>query len=279
MNNLNYFTALFFLLEACNAYAGIIFSDDFSSGGRGAGNNSFSWVGGANNIYADTDPLTGLATIPYSGSYSLAFAHRAKADGSDSSAEQRFSIGSPLNELWMSYYVRIPDNYTHREQASSANNKWLAIWTNNYESNGIAVVLEYWPSADGGSKLAYRWVTDGKDTWHHGHTTIIDLPTDRGKWMHFVVHVKLSSGIGIDNGIIEAWIKYEESGGYTKLFDEKEAPLYANTATQGFSKGYLMGWSNSGFSEETIFYIDDFHVSTTPLIGTQPKIPSQMDVD
>src|SRR5690606_25220930 len=137
------------------------------------------------NVYVVKDPVTGIATKPYQGKYSLAFTHRAKPIGEDSSAEQRFDLGGSYPEIWFSYWVRVPDNFYHRSGGGAANTKWLALWTNNYEDRtGVTAVWEYWPSSDGSSRIAYRWVGPDGASAHQDYTAFIDATADRGKWMH-----------------------------------------------------------------------------------------------
>ena len=256
-----------------NLRAEIILQDDFSNGNKNDSSN-FNWTDNSNNVYVKNDPVTGKSTIPYSDSYSLAFTHRAKPDGSDSTAEQRFRLGKNYPELWFSYYIRVPDNYYNRTQTSSDNSKFLALWSDTYEGNGITVVLEYWPTGDGGSKLAWRQVLNSTRKQHKDHTRIITVPGDRGKWMHFVYHVKMASKVGVNDGVVQTWLKKEGESSYRQIHNVTNANISASGATPGFNTGYFFGWSNAGFDEETSFYIDDVVISTTPLLGAAPNPPS-----
>lgn len=253
----------------------IIFQDRFATGKRGDLQNGFAWTTHSKNVYVDKDPLTGISTIPYSDKYSLGFTYRAKPDDQDATAQQRFTLGTPRPDIWFSYFVRIPDNFYHRTQRSGTNNKWFALWTDKYSGFGTQVVLEYWPDLTGGSTLAYHWRANGVSSPHQGRASFI-TPDNRGKWMHFVYHVKLATGPDSHDGIIQTWVKKEGAQDYAMLHNRTDAPLFTPGGTNGFTQGYVMGWSNSGFAEETSFYIDDFVVSTSPLIS--PPIPPVLEV-
>jgi 8-oxo-dGTP pyrophosphatase MutT (NUDIX family) len=69
---------------------------------------------------------------------------------------------------------------------------------------------------------------------------------------------------------------YEETGLEPELVAEVtdyafETPEDPTTA-QGWNKGYLMGWSNPNYGEETEFLVDEFALSTAPLLeGVDPE--------
>ena len=255
-----------------------LFSEDFEEGQR-TGNDYFAFTSASNNVYVAEDPVTGATTIPYRGQYSLGFSHRAKSPGKDSTAEQDYRLGDRQNEIWFRYFFRVPDNFYHRQEESSSNNKWLVAYTDEYERSGVTVALEYWPDGEGGSRIAYRWVRDGdRAPGHRGHTQFIRTPEDRGKWIEFVFYARLASASGRDDGVVQTWIRREGESEYTQLHDRTNAPLYSSAQTGGFAEGYIMGWSNSGFSEETTFYIDDFEFSSSSLL-VEPKPPSDFVTD
>ena len=43
-------------------------------------------------------------------------------------------------------------------------------------------------------------------------------------------------------------------------------------------RGYLLGWANSGFDEETIFYIDNVEFHDTDIMGTPAPNPPTLEV-
>ena len=158
------------------------------------------------------------------------------------------------------------------------------MWTDEYEADGVSVVLEYWPDGKGGSVLAYRWIRDSdRKPGHQGHRQFIRVPEDRGKWFEFVYHVRLASRLGVNDGIIQTWVRREDEAGYTQLHNRIDAPLHSNlqstSGSPGLSDGYVMGWANSGFSEETTFYLDNLTFSNESLLGEDLPRPKPPVVD
>mgnify|MGYP007022268465 CR=1 FL=1 len=37
-----------------------------------------------------------------------------------------------------------------------------------------------------------------------------------------------------------------------------------------FDAAYILGWSNSGYASDTLFYVDNFFISNAPLIKAIP---------
>lgn len=254
-----------------------LFSEDFEEGQR-TGNEYFGFTSSSRNVYVVEDPVTGATTIPHRGQYSLGFSHRAKPPGKDSTAQQDYQLGERQNEIWYRYFFRVPENFFHRQEESSSNNKWLVAYTDDYERSGVTVVLEYWPDGNGGSRIAYRWVRDSGFSSHQGHAQFIRIPEDRGTWIEFVFHVRLASAAARNDGVIQTWIRREGESDYIPLHDRTDAPLYSSAQTGGFAQGYMMGWSNSGFAEETTFYVDDLEFSSSSLL-VEPKPPGNLTSD
>ena len=58
-----------------------------------------------------------------------------------------------------------------------------------------------------------------------------------------------------------------------QILKKTNGPWYTLDGYGGFDRGYFLGWSNSGFDEDTVFYIDNVEFSTTSLIGTVISAP------
>ena len=65
------------------------------------------------------------------------------------------------------------------------------------------------------------------------------------------------------NGIARVW-KTPQGGTKTLIFERTDVKLY-NAAGNFFERGYLLGWSNSGFLETTTLYIDNVTISNSPI--------------
>lgn len=72
----------------------------------------------------------------------------------------------------------------------------------------------------------------------------------RGRWI--LVEWRVHGDDGTGNGLLQIWFDSE------LVIDEQEIAVDgAPCGTNTFLNGYLMGWANSGFDEETFVYIDD----------------------
>ena len=73
--------------------------------------------------------------------------------------------------------------------------------------------------------------------------------------------MKLATSATANDGIVQLWLNDVLTANFTTL------PLY--TAQAGaknwIRNGYIMGWSNSGFTQTTHTYIDDFVISGNPI--------------
>lgn len=255
-----------------------IFSDDFESGDRAKTENGFSWSNSGDNVFVSTD-------VALSGKYSLCFRFAGKPPGADAMAEQRFKLGGNYTELWVQFNVFLPKNYFHRAE-NPGNNKLMSLWSRDYQNTGNLTVLHLWPEADGGSAVTYM-VSDKKNRpliKDGGHPMLFELDKQRGKWTEVTYHWRRQTSETSSDGLVEMWRKVG-SGPREKIIsaenldntwgrDGGPSPAY-NFVTEG----YLLGWANSGFSEDTQICIDDVKFSTQPVIPlVEPKSPNSISV-
>ena len=255
---------IFFLLPFNACLAGTFFKDDFESGDMKNSQNGFWWHVGKNTTVSNEKSSD--------GKYSLRIAYPGVPDGKDSFAEQGFSLGGYYPDLWMKYDVYVPSNYYHRTQSGSANNKaFVHLWAGTYDGEnreGPLIGPNFWPVNSGESKIDL-WVgcrdngVRTLDKHYHSEGSVAIVSADRGKWLTIIIHAKYATKANND-GVYELW-KIRD-GVITKLLDKHDGPWYS-TGARGFAEGYLLGWANSGFDNETVFYIDNFEVSTTSLLN------------
>lgn len=239
--------------------SGVLFADNFDSGARSSG-NGFTW----GNTDAD---VTVSSDQAYSGRYSLRFRFGPDADGDDSSAEQRFAItpnaATAPREVWVEYMIRVPDNYTHRNSSGPDNNKLAAFWAENYNATTTEtlVAIEFERRAQDGSSFlrlssakAEGYENRDPDDVQLVAGTLFDSSM-RGKWVRIRMHLKAAPRASI----VDVW---RDNTLVARL------PADYSIANPSWSRnyirnGYLLGWSNSGYSQTTDFYIDDFKIFTT----------------
>lgn len=198
----------------------------------------------------------------------------------DSWTEKRFSFAEPQPEIWMSFWLRVPINYSHPDVGVKDNQKLFYLWQDGYSTKGegSSVGMEFRGDGNGGSYFygkisAGGYTGSGGDS---GRTQFITVPRDRGRWMHLVAHIKSESARGAGDGAFEVWRKWENETDYTQTQNLTNKTIRVATAVPGFANGYLMGWANAAYPVDTEFLIDDFALSTTPLFSgsVAPNSPS-----
>ena len=255
------------------------FSDSFESGDQSASANGFSWSRTGGNVFVSKEAAR-------TGSHSLCFRYSGKPSGEDSTAEQRFKLGSEYTDLWIQFYVRFPANYRHRSD-SPPNNKFLMLWSRSYQDVGVTAGLHLWSDGSNNSNISY---TAGVTSPHFplqkngGHPRMISVDRDLEKWIEVTYHWKRQSTETSQDGVIELWRKVGD-GPRQKIFSETNLDRTwskdggSNPGYNFIDQGYLLGWANSGFDEDTTICIDDVQFSNKPLISqVEPKKVSGVEV-
>jgi hypothetical protein len=213
------------------------------------------------------------------GTKSLKFTYGGNADVCDDAyAEQRFNIGQSVNETYVGYYIYFPSNYAHRTPSGCAsnatNNKVFRIWSKNADYTGDPIKMGASLEASSVSRLfpeaMKSWVNNDWEIDCNGSmgdiSSVGDLGSwtltanDLNKWLHFEFHTKVDEGTG--NAAMEFWVDGVKKFSDVTL-DYSNSPCVRNY----FETGYLMGWANSGFTQDTSIYIDDVVVASG-YIGT-----------
>ncbi|MDO3722413.1 hypothetical protein QVZ43_11830 [Marinobacter sp. chi1] len=195
-------------------------------------------------------------------------------------SEQRFKLGGAYRDIWFQYWVRVPVNYFHGQE-SPTNNKFFSLWMDGYSSKGEgpSIAWEFWGDQDGSSRIAFHYSAGGYTIMgtHQQMKPFISVPRDRGRWMEVTLHVKAASSSSANDGIIEFWRRWEDQSPSDRqlLHRTTNADIAAPPGgPNGWAAGYLMGWANAEYSEQTDWLIDYLTISTESLIGTQGIAPS-----
>lgn len=260
------------------ASAEVIFSDGFESGDLSHQENGVHWGGNRDTAVSTTRAME--------GSYALEFTFEGGPDGDDAFSEQRFGLGTGHDELWVAYDLYVPQNYHHRTQSSSANNKgFLYLWSGDYGNpSGPGMGPNFWPDQSGNgesSATLFAWGSGSSEIGRSGRhynrfSRNVIRSEDRGTWIKVVARYKYASSSN-DDGVAQIWIR-DGSGSMENVLNIRDGAWYV-PGQPGFDQGYLLGWANSGFDETTRFYIDNFVVSTTPLISSvRPSPPTGVSV-
>ncbi|NOX99422.1 MAG: hypothetical protein GXP30_06790 [Verrucomicrobia bacterium] len=268
--------ALALMFLSFPAFATDIFKDSFESGDWSATNRQgFRWTEKTwTSIVSQTQELTSdgktqakknAASFPgddwtaKSGEYCLRFRYGAGKDWS----EQRFNIGTPMKDIWIRYWIRIPLNYKFGPKGYP--NKFFSLWTDGYsgKGDGSTVWLSMARRDEGDCSV---WCTWSQGGYTNSTRARQDVPfftrADRGKWMHVLLHFKTETSPGASDGVLQTWRRWDGEKEYSKLHEVLDAPLkIPSQGPNGFQSGYLLGWVNAAFEEDTEFLIDDFVIS------------------
>ena len=304
------FLVLIALIVQCAApqlaQSEIIFQDDFETADKSATNaDGFVWGHGRRVAVVMQDPVDGPvkvyeqapiyeiqdATMPdgatrdwtaFNGEYSLMFNYPSVAEmeatGVEPFSEIRFDIGVPRRELWISFMLKVPPNYNH---SPAINNKLFTIWMDGYlqSGEGTTLLVQYWPDQAGGAYLHWQR-SSNFDTVNTVQTydDFLHYPTDQGRWMQLVIHLKASSTNAKSDGKIGIWRRWDGDSLFTNIADWNGIVPVPESDPIGWKAGYIMGWANKGFEVETEWQIDNFILSTTSLItGASKPLPPTLE--
>lgn len=179
-----------------------------------------------------------------------------------------------VDDLWMYFKLRVPAGYSH--VAGIGSNNKLMKWGSHHDggsSPGINLLWEFWPTVDGGvgsSELAFHWTIPDVNVGSHEQLTRVFGPAEAGTVQEFIMRAKTASAFEVDDGIIQTWHKPAGAGSYTKIHEYLTAPLYPTPTVPTQTTwvgGYLLGASNSGYVDQTDFFLDDIVFSETNLWG------------
>jgi hypothetical protein len=215
-----------------------------------------------------TGSRVSVQTVPAGRSgYGLRFRYGPDANpGGDSSAEQRFNLGRDCSHLWVEYDLYVPSNFAHRWTTTyTANNKFAMFWRTTYSdvTNGTWRIGFEYTSGSGVTPdstirpISSRWdLNSWTDYSVTGGGTFISPtgPLDIDAWNQVRIELAAATDGASSDGIMRMWIN---------------GTLFASTTTGKFwnfdtgtdpadcflRNGYLFGWSNSGFTDETDFFI------------------------
>jgi hypothetical protein len=275
-----------FLFSCGAAFSAQIFQDGFESGDLKKPVGSATWAGGQ---FADiTD------TVAHTGKYSLRLRFNSIDSGNSPWGEQRFYLGAIYKQVdiqWYAYYPKgdegLGPKYFHRSSVGGNNNKLVRLWMGD--------------KSDGAQGYGKQWVKAGASTWACGISWKCTVPGDaivggelgtdtmptgqyniaestgsvinnsiRGRWVRFNFKASASSAVGKSDGFIEI----DMDG--VKVLRTEGLPLYSEKGNAaGFEYGYLMGWANSQFQDQTYVYIDDVTINSSPSPGAPGNLKVQ----
>jgi hypothetical protein len=239
----------------------VVFADNFENGKRAESMPGGKWLQSGRRVSVESG---GAAD----SKFALDFFYPARDSGRMSTAEQRFVLTKGVTELWIEYDLFVPANFRHREPKSNSNNKFLALWQEEYSGAGGTpiIIFEYRPMGDNSNRVGkpgdsylYVHARDRAGRMRNRGRPGLNAFTDaqRNRWNQVRVHVRLASTDAMDDGLIEVWLNG------TRIIEADGLSL--QSAKRNYiRRGYFMGWSNSGYEQDTHFKIDNVRFLTTP---------------
>ncbi|HEX9894285.1 MAG TPA: heparin lyase I family protein, partial [Gemmatimonadales bacterium] len=248
------------------------FSDSFESCQLShADSTGFGWAE-SRGTPSDQPVVSNL--IARSGVCSLKFTFPAGGPGADGWSEQRFVFGKKLSEVYLGWHQYFPTGlevpaigpkFKHRNDPSGPdNNKLLRLWGEDYTDYDVKAGFSMLPRGglDEDSQLNTEYMRRGATgskmaVANIGPWTKVVGSDTRGRWVKFLVRMKLAASPTANDGVLQLWLDDVLVADYSSL------PLYSsrNGAKNYIRHGYLMGWANSGFTERSTTYIDDVVIS------------------
>lgn len=194
--------------------------------------------------------------------------------GVNSWAEQAFYMASGalngrpgLTDFWLQYDIFFPKGYKDRDVPGHWGSKSMAFWPYEYSGPGLMFTLGRIGKTDGSGDSVqsgtYRYNdADGihiHESMNSPGGTYVDVSVDDGYWQRRTLHLKLPTSLDSNDGQVELWVKHFSNGSIRKIVDYKNTNWYADDGYNYIANGYLLGWSNPGFSDtkQTILFIDN----------------------
>lgn len=233
----NFVMFLAMALLSANTHAELIASDGFEGS---------TWSG----LWVDTTNVSLSSERAKDGEQASRWIYRAAAIDKDGWSEGRFDLGKAYEEVSIQFDIHIPSNYVHRDSEGPDNNKLFRLWNKTYNDEEKIGASMYNEGTTGESSVGSDYRKAAEKGMSSGKNSVGDFITmdDVGKWMKVVIYVKAATDS------TPAQLKIYKNG---KLHHKDTPPINHVPGTQGYRYGYLLGWSASGFTEDTVFYIDN----------------------
>lgn len=225
----------------------------------------------------------------------------------DSWAEQRFEVNPEhfgeekgLRDVWVQYDLFIPENFSIRDphprskaRYGGAGDKEFVLFADKYSGSNPTFVLErlyrrsdlrdvdrkdtaytrvnFYYNGPDGKRRSYEPLKGGKKS-----TILVDPDLDKGHWQRRTLHVKMPSSRSSKDGIVELWVMRRAetpSPIVQKLVDEQSGGFFGGDQNY-LNRGYILGWNNTGYDQETVFLVDNFILTDSPA-DLDPKAMSE----
>jgi hypothetical protein len=232
-----------------------VFRDDFETGNLTLATGGYRW-GGSSAGQGDGRPAV-VTAAAHSGTKALRFTFAGNANLADDAwSEQRFVLGDTLKAVRLEWWIFLPPDFTIRNADGPDNNKFLRLWGGD-ETDGNNGYSRFRVKAGYSFQLGPQIIaesgTASRAVGPQGLTGWRGLPA-LGRWVPIAVEVTVATAT--TPGTMLLWVD-----GQLVSVNRENVAIYPTGGTGNwFRHGYLLGWANSGFTQTTTVYIDDFTV-------------------
>ncbi|MDM7859648.1 hypothetical protein QTP81_03375 [Alteromonas sp. ASW11-36] len=144
------------------------------------------------------------------------------------------------------------------------NNKLSTQWQGQYSNAGVTVETEAILPAKGGENgVSYCRPTINRSSSHGSSGTVINRiegklaecfhPRDNGTVVELLIERQRSSSLTAKDGSYRIWKRTERTD-WELIFSNTSVKIYQEENNH-FDNGYVFGWANSGYNEDTYFYL------------------------
>jgi hypothetical protein len=272
------------VLVTASVQSAALFDDDFATGDKTHTENGVRWHGAGVRAVVVDDPGNSSGKA-----LRLRFEPRfTTIDGDMAWAEQRFYLGPDgetgiFKDLWLKYRLLIPSNYQLiNTPSTSSNDKWIRVWSrgsgfpNNdgyspyYYKGGFSTRPLSTPGA--GARFFAEWGTDLDGVGPNGTPNFTGWiePADVGQEVEYIMRIKADTSGTVGgatlptggNGALQAW----KNG--VKIIDYTTLSWRSSTGDHEFFEyGYVLGYSNCGYDQQTDFLLRQFTIATSNIFG------------
>lgn len=243
----------------------MLFTDSFAGGVKAPAQNGISYTstgGVAPVVVADPTNASG---------FSLRFRFNAGAPGADAFSEQNMKLGE-RDEIFFCTVYRLPANYFHRSDGAS-NNKGIRVFGGMKAGDSRDSAYQHSSVKSGFSTLPKGTPTSADNLIiEFGSTEAATGNYGTGPWTTFFqadsvitigFYTKAGTTSGTTNpisgqGVVKVW----QNGAV--VYDRSDLPIGVTGANNKFQYAYLLGWANSGFTEQTDVLLQSLKISAQP---------------
>jgi hypothetical protein len=98
-------------------------------------------------------------------------------------------------------------------------------------------------------------------------------PRGRGRWMQLVLYARMSSSPEVSDGEARIWRRWKGEDKFTMISESIGNAFHPpQHGRKGWAAGYILGWANASYAEDTEWLLDAFTVSEKSLVAAKNSV-------